>query len=319
MSELPVLSVIVPCLNEEENISKTTTRLIEILNDLVKNHEISNKSFIFYVDDGSTDKTWDVISEYSKKYPEQVKGVKFSRNFGNQKAILAGLLESDKYNTDCFITIDADLQQDETKMKEFVRKYKDGAKIVCGIRTDRNTDSWFKRNSALAFYKFMNLLGVNIKINHSDYRLVSKEIVQTLKTFPETNLFLRGIFNELGYKKDYVYFDVKPREIGKTKFTPFSLFALAISGITSFSLIPLRLVTLVGFLMSFGSFILGLSAFYDKYILHNTIPGYATTIVAVAFIGGIQILCLGVIAEYLGQLFQEVKSRPRYIIEKEID
>ena len=193
MSELPVLSVIVPCLNEEENIPKTTNRLMEVINDLVKNDEISNKSFIFYVDDGSTDKTWDVISENSEKYPEKVKGIKFSRNFGNQKAILAGLLESYKYSADCFITIDADLQQDETKMKEFVRKYKDGSKIVCGIRTDRNTDSWFKRNTALAFYKFMNLLGVNIKINHSDYRLVSKEVVQTLKAFPETNLFFRGI------------------------------------------------------------------------------------------------------------------------------
>ena len=319
MSELPVLSVIVPCLNEEDNIPKTTERLIVILKDLIKNNEISNKSFIFYVDDGSTDDTWRVISEYSEKYPEQVKGVKFSRNFGNQKAILAGLLESDKYNTDCFITIDADLQQDETKIKEFVRKYKNGAQIVCGIRTDRNTDGWFKRNSALAFYKIMNLLGVNIKINHSDYRLVGREVIQTLKTFPETNLFLRGIFNELGYKKDYVYFDVKPREIGDTKFTPFSLFSLAVSGITSFSLVPLRLVTLIGFLLSFGSFILGLTAFFDKYVMHNTVPGYATTIVAVSFIGGIQILCLGVIAEYLGQLFQEVKARPRYIVEKEIN
>ena len=319
MSELPVLSVIVPCLNEEDNIPKTTSRLVEILNDLVINNEISNKSFIFYVDDGSTDNTWNVISEYSEKYLGQVKGIKFSRNFGNQKAILAGLLESDKYEVDCFITIDADLQQDETKIKEFVRKYKDGSKIVCGIRTDRNTDGWFKRNSALAFYKFMNLLGVNIKINHSDYRLVGKEVVQTLKTFPETNLFLRGIFNELGYKKDYVYFAVKPREMGETKFTPFSLFSLAVSGITSFSLVPLRLVTLVGILMSFGSFILGVSAFIDKYIRHTAVPGYATTIVAVAFIGGIQILCLGVIAEYLGQLFQEVKARPRYIVEKEIN
>ena len=319
MSGLPVLSVIVPCLNEEDNISKTTNRLIEIINDLVSCDEISDKSFIFYVDDGSTDKTWDEIEKCSAEYNDRVKGLKFSRNFGNQKAILAGLLESKKYNADCFITIDADLQQDETKIKEFVQKYKEGAQIVCGIRTDRNTDGLFKKYTALTFYKLMNILGVNIKINHSDYRLVSKEVVQTLKTFPETNLFLRGIFNELGYKKDYVYFDVKPREIGETKFTPFSLFALAISGITSFSLVPLRLVTLIGFLMSFGSFILGVSAFIDKYIRHTAVPGYATTIVAVAFIGGIQILCLGVIAEYLGQLFQEVKSRPRYIIEKEID
>ncbi|MBQ8887385.1 MAG: glycosyltransferase family 2 protein [Candidatus Gastranaerophilales bacterium] len=319
MTKLPVLSVIVPCLNEEANIPIATQRLIEILDELIKNSEISEESFLFYVDDGSTDKTWEEIEKSSSEYKNRVKGLKFSRNFGNQKAILAGLLESLKHNTDCFITIDADLQQDETKIREFITKYKNGAKIVCGIRTDRDTDGFFKKYSALAFYKLMNMLGVNIKINHSDYRLVSREVVETLNTFPETNLFLRGIFNELGYKKDYVYFDVKPREIGKTKFTSFSLFALAISGITSFSLVPLRLVTLIGFLMSFGSFILGVSAFIDKYIRHTAVPGYATTVVSVAFIGGIQILCLGIIAEYLGQLFQEVKARPRYIVEKDID
>ena len=319
MTKLPVLSVIVPCFNEEENISVTTKKLIEILDELVQNAEISEESFLFYVDDGSSDKTWEEIEKSRSEYKNRVKGLKFSRNFGNQKAILAGLLEAFKYNVDCFITIDADLQQDERKIKEFIHKYKEGAQIVCGIRTDRDTDGLFKKYSALAFYKLMNILGVNIKINHSDYRLVSREVVETLNTFSETNLFLRGIFNELGYKKDYVYFDVKPREIGKTKFTPFSLFALAISGITSFSLVPLRLVTLVGFLMSFFSFFIGLSAMFEYLVFHNTVPGWATIVFCVGFVGGIQILCLGIIAEYLGQLFQEVKARPRYIVEKEID
>lgn len=319
MSELPILSVIVPCLNEEDSIPSTTGRLLEILEKLVQNNEINEKSFIFYVDDGSSDKTWDVIEKLNMENLQKIRGIKFSRNFGNQKAILAGLTESSKYNADCCITIDADLQQDETKMGEFVQKYKEGAQIVCGIRNDRNTDGFFKKYSALAFYKLMNLLGVNIKINHSDYRLVGAEALKTLSQFQETNLFLRGMFNELGYKKDYVYFDVKPRKIGKTKFTPFSLFSLAISGITSFSLIPLRMVTFIGFLISFVSFIIGISAFIDKYIRHNAVPGYATTIVTLAFIGGIQILCLGIIAEYLGQLFQEVKARPRYIIEKTAD
>lgn len=319
MSELPILSIIVPCLNEEDSIPSTTSRLLEILEKLVQNNEINEKSFIFYVEDGSSDKTWEIIEKYSLENPQKIRGIKFSRNFGNQKAILAGLTEASKYNVDCCITIDADLQQDETKISEFVQKYKEGAQIVCGIRNDRNTDGFFKKYSALAFYKLMNLLGVNIKVNHSDYRLVGAEALKTLAQFQETNLFLRGMFNELGYKKEYVYFDVKPRKIGKTKFTPFSLISLAISGITSFSLIPLRMVTFIGFLISFASFIIGISAFIDKYIRHNTVPGYATTIVTLAFIGGIQILCLGVIAEYLGQLFQEVKSRPRYIIEKTID
>lgn len=319
MSEKPILSIIVPCLNEEESIPSTTKRLIEILSELISDNVISEKSFIFYVDDGSNDKTWDVISQVSVENQNKVKGIKFSRNFGNQKAILAGLTESLKFEPDCFITIDADLQQDETKIKEFVLKYKEGSQIVCGIRNDRKTDGFFKKYSALAFYKLMNLMGVNIKMNHSDYRLIGSDAAKALAQYKETNLFLRGVFQELGFKKEYVYFDVKPRKIGTSKFTPFSLLMLAISGITSFSLVPLRLVTCIGFVMSILSFLLGLSAVYDHFIRQNTVPGWATIVVCVGFVGGIQILCLGIIAEYLGQLFQETKARPRYIVEKTID
>ena len=319
MSEKPILSIIVPCLNEEESIPSTTKRLLEILDELVNDNVISDKSFIFYVDDGSSDKTWDVMSQVSVENPSKVKGIKFSRNFGNQKAILAGLIEARKYSPDCFITIDADLQQDETKIKEFVLKYKEGSQIVCGIRNDRKTDGFFKKYTALAFYKLMNLMGVNIKMNHSDYRLIGSEAANALAEYKETNLFLRGVFQELGFKKEYVYFDVKPRKIGTSKFTPFSLLMLALSGITSFSLVPLRMVTCIGFIMSILSFLLGLSAVYDHFIRQNTVPGWATIVVCVGFVGGIQILCLGIIAEYLGQLFQETKARPRYIVEKTID
>ncbi len=319
MLDMPVLSIIVPCYNEEDCIPSTTKRLIEIMDELISDNVISEKSYIFYVDDGSTDKTWEIIDKYAQINPQRVRGVKFSRNFGNQKAILAGLTESRKYFPDCLVTIDADLQQDETKIREFVQKYKEGAQIVCGIRNDRNTDGFFKKYSALAFYKFMNILGVKIKMNHSDYRLIGSEAAEALARFKETNLFLRGMFQELGFKKEYVYFDVKPREIGVSKFTPLSLLTLALSGITSFSLVPLRFVTFVGFLMSVFSFVIGLSAVYDHFIRQNTVPGWATIVVCVGFVGGIQILCLGVIAEYLGQLFQETKARPRYIIEKIID
>ena len=318
MSELPILSVIVPCLNEEDCIPSTTVRLFEILDELVKENIISNESFILYVDDGSKDATWSILEKYNNEYSGRVKAVKFSRNFGNQKAILAGLMESLKYNADCMISIDADLQQDEEKIKEFVLKYKEGTQIVCGVRNDRKTDGFFKKYSALAFYKLMNILGVNIQINHSDYRLVGAEAVKALACFKETNLFLRGMFNELGFKKEYVYFDVKPRKIGTSKFTPFSLFLLAISGITSFSLIPLRIVSFVGFIMAFLSFCVGLSAIFDKIFHTNVVPGWATIVVIIGFFSGIQILCLGVIAEYLGQLFQEVKARPRYLIEKSV-
>ena len=319
MSELPILSVIVPCLNEEECIPSTTLRLLEILDGLSDDGLISDKSFVFYVDDGSIDKTWDIVDNLNKEYPNRVRAIKFSRNFGNQKAILAGLLESYEYSADCFITIDADLQQDENKIREFIQKYREGAQIVCGIRNDRKTDNFFKKYTALAFYKLMNILGVNIKINHSDYRLVSSEVVKTLSQFRETNLFLRGMFNELGFKKEYVYFDVKPRMMGQSKFTPFSLFVLAVSGITSFSLVPLRIVSFVGFFMALFSFLVGISAIIDRIYQTHVVPGWATIVVAIGFFSGVQILCLGVIAEYLGQLFQEVKARPRYIVEKKLD
>ncbi|HIS88295.1 TPA: glycosyltransferase [Candidatus Avigastranaerophilus faecigallinarum] len=316
---LPVLAIVVPCLNEEECISSTILRLIEILFDLESKGEIDKESFVFFVNDGSSDSTWNIIEKYNKETNGKIKGISFSRNFGNQKAILAGLFEASSYNADCFISIDADLQQDETKISEFIKKYKKGSQIVAGIRNDRNADGIFKKYTALSFYKIMNLLGVKIKVNHSDYRLVSKQVVDALKKFPETNLFLRGIFNDIGFDTDYVYFDVKARKYGKTKFTPISLFSLAISGITSSSIIPLRIVTFIGFMMSLLSFILGFSAFIDKLIRHSAVPGWATIVAAIGFISGVQILCMGIIAEYLGQLFQEVKSRPRYIIEKRVN
>ena len=315
---LPILAIVVPCLNEEECICSTAERLLEILNQMENNEEISKDSFILFVDDGSEDSTWELIEKYHKTTKGKIKGISFSRNFGNQKAILAGLLESSKYNADCYISIDADLQQDETKIPEFIYKYKDGAQIVLGIRKDRSTDGFFKRYTAVSFYKIMNILGVKIKVNHSDYRLVSRQVVEALKEFSETNLFLRGIFNDLGFNKDYVYFDVKARKAGETKFTPISLLSLAISGITSFSIVPLRIVTLIGFLMSFIRFIIGINAFIDKIIRHIAVPGWATIVVAIGFISGVQILCMGIMAEYIGQLFQEVKARPRYIIEKKV-
>lgn len=314
----PSLAIIIPTLNEELCINSTTNRLLEILDKLIEEKVVSEKSFLFYIDDGSTDNGWSLIEKYNEETSGRVKGIKFSRNFGNQKAIIAGLLEAKKYNADCYISIDADLQQDETKISEFIEKYKNGAQIVLGIRNNRKTDNFFKKSTALAFYKLMNLLGVHIRPNHSDYRLISREVIEVLATFKETNIFLRGIFSELGFKKDYVYFDVKERKYGTTKFSAFSLYSLAMSGITSFSIIPLRIVTIIGLIMSLSSFLLGLCTIYDKIIGKELIPGWATIVVAIGFTSGIQILCLGIMAEYLGQLFQEVKARPRYIIEKEL-
>ena len=315
--EQPTLAIVIPCYNEEECIDKTTERLLEVLSDLKNKNEISANSFIFCVDDGSKDRTWEIIKKYNKETNGKVKGISFSRNFGNQKAILAGLFEAEKYGADCYITIDADLQQDENKIPEFLQKFGNGAQIVCGVKKNRKVDGFLKKNTAFVFYRLMNSIGVNIKINHSDYRLVSKRIVDVLKTYPETNLFLRGIFNELGFKQDYVYFDVKERFAGKTKYTLCSLVRLALEGITSFSIAPLRFVTFIGFLMAALSFLGGIETIIAKYFGEFMVPGWATIMVATGFIGGIQIFCIGVIGEYVGQLFQEVKARPRYIIEDE--
>ena len=314
----PKLALVIPCYNEEEVIETTVNRLLEVLEDLSDKHVISNDSFIYLVNDGSKDSTWQKISNLHNLHPKKIKALNFTRNFGNQRAILAGLMEVRKYDIDCCITLDADLQQDENKIVEFVEKYKNGAQIVCGIRNDRNTDGFLKRHSALAFYKMMNMLGVKIKANHSDYRLTSKKVLDILSEYKEVNLFLRGIFYEFGYKTEYVYFDVKPRFAGTSKFSAWDLFSLAAKGITSFSIVPLRTVTCLGMLISLCSFLLSVNVIWEK--LHNTytLPGWATIVVAISFIGGIQILCIGVIGEYLGQLFQEVKSRPRYIIETEL-
>lgn len=317
--QVPILAIIIPCYNEEEAIESTLNTLINYLKELSERNLVSDKSFLYLVDDGSKDKTFSILEKWHKETPEKVRVLKFSKNFGNQKAILAGMLEVRKYNIDCAVTIDADLQQDERTIEKFLEEYHKGFQIVCGIRNDRKTDSFFKKYTALAFYKIINLLGVDIEPNHSDFRLVTKEVLDVLSNYREVNLFLRGIFQEFGFKKQYVYFDVRPRMQGQSKFNFFSLMTLALQGITSFSIIPLRFVSITGFIIFFTSVILALHTLYEKIATQNTVSGWATIVIALATIGGLQILCIGIIGEYLGQLFQEVKARPRYIVEKELD
>ncbi|MDD3236851.1 MAG: glycosyltransferase family 2 protein [Candidatus Gastranaerophilales bacterium] len=314
----PKLALVIPCYNEEEVIETTVKRLLEVMETLSGESCISAESFVYLVNDGSKDATWNIIQKLHSAYPDKVKAINFTRNFGNQRAILAGLLEVKKHGIDCCITLDADLQQDENKIKDFVEKYKGGAQIVCGIRNDRKTDGFMKKHTAQAFYKIMNMLGVKIKPNHSDFRLTSSQVLDILGDYREVNLFLRGIFYEFGYKTEYVYFDVKPRFAGTSKYSAWDLFSLAAKGITSFSVVPLRMVTFVGFIISLFSFILCLSVVYEKLSSSYTLPGWSTIVAAITFIGGIQILSIGIIGEYLGQLFQEVKARPRYIIETEL-
>ena len=227
-------------------------------------------------------------------------------------------MEIRKFDFDCCVTIDADLQQDETKIKDFVEKYTKGYEIVYGVRNDRKSDSLFKKVTATMFYKLMNILGAKTCPNHSEYRLTSRRVIDIISDYHEKNIFLRGIFQDIGLKTAYVNFNVKKREAGESKFSLFDLISLALQGITSFSIVPLRLVTFTGLFMAICSFVLGLSVIYERLFNDNVVPGWATIVCTVAFIGGIQILCLGIIGEYMGQLFIEMKSRPRYLIEEEL-
>lgn len=311
------LAIIIPCFNEELLIESTVKSLFEVIDSLIAKEKISPQSFIYLVDDGSKDKTWSIIEKLHNQN-HLVKGVRFVKNYGNQKALMAGLLGVREIGCDAVVSIDADLQQDQWAIEAFIDRFHEGYDIVSGIRNGRETDSLFKKYTALFFYKLMNLLGAKIPVNHSDYRLVSKRALDILSQYGEKQLFLRGFFHEIGLKTAYVKFDVKPRMLGKSKFNFLSLLGLALNGITSFSIIPLRIIAVLGFFMALFSFGLGLQVLYEKIFLNSTPKGWATQVVMLAFFGGIQIFCLGIIGEYLGQVYREVKARPRYIKDIEL-
>lgn len=311
------LAVIVPCFNEELCVEQTAKRLLEVLLMLINKGKIANDSYLYFIDDGSTDKTWDII-EYLHAQTPMVKGKKFIRNYGNQKAIVAGLEGVRNIGCDCVVSIDADLQQDELAIERFVDEYVKGFDVVLGIRNNRKTDGFIKKTTAVMFYKLMNILGAKIPVNHSDYRLVSKKALDVMNLYPEKDLFLRGFFYEVGLKTTTINFDVKPRMAGTSKFNLMSLMALALNGITSFSIVPLRIIAVLGFIMFVLSIIVGLETIYEKIFLGDSPNGYATMIIMLTFFGGLQIFCLGVIGEYVGQVYREVKARPRYITDKEL-
>ena len=312
------LAIIIPCFNEEAVIRSTVETLLSVMDGIIIKGKISDDSYIYLIDDGSRDKSWDVIEHLKEIYGERIKGTKFIRNYGNQKALIAGLLGVREIGCDCVISIDADLQQDENSIETFIDEFHKGAEIVSGIRNNRKTDSLFKKTTALCFYKLMNILGVKIPPNHSDFRLVSKKGLDILAQYQEEGLFLRGFFHEIGLKTAYVHFDVKPRMVGKSKFNFFSLTSLALNGITAFSIVPLRIIAAIGFITVIGSILLTLEVLYEKFFLHDAPSGWATLVILLAFFGGLQIFCIGIIGEYLGQIFNEVKARPRYIKEKEL-
>jgi glycosyltransferase involved in cell wall biosynthesis len=315
-SDLPVLSIVVPCFNEEAGLAETIKKLNGVLGELTDNRLISSQSFLYFIDDGSTDKTWNVIAA-SKSNNTKIYGIRLSRNFGHQNAILAGI-SSVSDRCDLSITIDADLQQDPSAIAAFIAEYSNGADIVFGVRKDRIRDSAIKKTTASIFYRLMLLLGVRIIPNHADYRLLNRKAMKALLRYPEYNLFLRAITVELGFKQAIVLFDVVDRVAGQSKYTLHKMFALAINGITSFSVAPLRLIAVLGAVIFSISTAMGLYVLYKALFSQDIVPGWASTVLPIYFIGGIQILCLGIIGEYIAQILMITKNRPRFIIDEEL-
>jgi len=314
--KIPKLALVLPVYNEEEVLLETISRLTVVLGDLILKNLISEDSFMIFVDDGSKDKTWELM-EQSAQFNKFVKCIKLSRNQGHQNALLAGM-EYVVDKCDCMISLDADLQQDENSIEDFLEKYLGGSEVVLGIRNDRKSDGFFKKMTALGFYNIMQAMGVNIVKNHADYRLLSNRANKSLMRFEEVNLFLRGMIPLVGFKTEFVYFDVKDRFAGKSKYTLSKMLGFAIDGITSFSIAPLRIISVIGFLVFFLSMVMGLYVFGAYLFTNNAVPGWASTVLPIYFIGGIQILSLGIIGEYIGKIYKETKKRPRYFIEKEI-
>ena len=309
----PKLWLIIPCYNEEKTLELTMPALKSQLSSMVQAGQISHASKIVLIDDGSKDQTWHHIKQQCVT-DSMFQGIKLSRNQGHQNALLAGMMYACE-KCDCIVSMDADLQDDIHVLPEFIEKYKQGYEVVYGVRNNRDTDSGFKKNTASLFYKLMNLMGAETVDNHADYRLLSKKALLALKDYREVNLFLRGIVPLIGFKSTKVFYKRKKRAAGKTKYPLRKMLCFAIDGITSFSVKPLRLISFLGILCSALS-IVGLLYALISYFLNITVPGWTATVCSIWFLGGIQLLCLGVVGEYIGKIFSEVKQRPRYIIEE---
>lgn len=308
------LAIVVPCFNEEEVLSTTVDYLTKLISQLVAEGLINPDSTITFVDDGSKDKTWSLIENAARKNC-LIHGIKLSGNRGHQNALIAGLMSS---NGDAVITVDADLQDDLSAIRDMVVKYKDGAEIVYGIRIHRGTDTIFKRISAEGYYRLLRLLGINIIFNHADYRLMSRAAIKALEQYGEVNMFLRGIIPQLGFNIASVYYKRAERFAGKSKYPISKMFTLAWDGLTSFSTLPLRWITILGFMLSIFSFAIGGWALIERLFFNGSVPGWASTVIPMYFLGGIQLLCFGIIGEYVAKIYSETKHRPRYIIEKTI-
>ncbi|MGF9892998.1 glycosyltransferase family 2 protein [Priestia megaterium] len=309
---LPLVTIVVPCYNEQEVLKNTITQLSSVLDDLRKEELISAHSKILFVDDGSKDRTWSLIAMEST-INSYVTGLKLSCNVGHQKALLAGL-EKAKSKSDCVISIDADLQDDVSVIRNFILKYHEGDEIVYGVRDSRETDTFFKRNTALCFYRFMQKLNINLVYNHADYRLMSKRAIEELSRYKEADLFLRGIVPLIGFKSSKVTYNRKERLAGETKYPLKKMVSFAFNGLTSFSVVPIRAFTFLGCVLFFISVMTGCYAFIQK-LLGNTSIGWTSLIISIWLLGAIQLISIGVVGEYIGKIFMEVKKRPPYAVD----
>ena len=312
MEKPEILYMVVPCYNEEEVLSETAVQLKEKYTSLMERKLISPESRVVFVNDGSKDKTWEIIQELHRNEPKFFSGINLAHNSGHQNAVLAGLMTV-KEICDMAITMDADLQDDINTIDAMVEKYYEGNQVVYGVRSARDTDTFFKKFTAEGFYKFMSVMGADVVYNHADFRLMSKRVLQELANFKEVNLFLRGMIPIIGFQSCSVYYERHERFAGESKYPLKKMLSFAVNGITSFSTKPLKLMTALGFIMSAVSICAFIWAFIAK-IGGFSEHGWSSTMCSIWLIGGLQLLCLGIIGEYIGKIYAEVKQRPRYIV-----
>ncbi len=316
MKENCVIYIVVPCYNEEEVLPETTRQLMPLLEDLMVQGKISRKSRILYVNDGSKDGTWQIISRLYREH-EMVSGVNLSRNRGHQNAVLAGLMYA-KECCDAAITMDADLQDDINAINEMVDKFRGGMDVVYGVRSSRRTDTFFKKFTAEGFYRLMEWMGVDIIFNHADYRLMSRRVLHQLEDYREVNLFLRGIVPLIGYPSDQVYYERQERFAGESKYPLRKMLSFAFDGITSFSIKPIRFILSLGTLIFIVSIAILIYSVI-RHIIGATVLGWSSLMVSIWALGGLQLLAIGVIGEYIGKIYLDTKGRPRFAVQDVLD
>lgn len=314
--DTPICYIVVPCYNEEAVLPTSAQAFTQKIQTLVTQNKIAPHSKVLFVDDGSTDHTWNIISSLHQENPF-ITGLKLAHNAGHQNALLAGLMTA-RQNADVVASFDADLQDDINVLDQFIEKYKQGSQIVFGVRSSRDTDSFFKKQSAQWFYKLMSAIGIQLVYNHADCRLMSRQALEALADFQETNLFLRGIIAQLGFKTDTAYYARTKRAAGKGKYPLKKMLLFAWEGLTSFSMFPIRLITLLGLVMSALSLVVFCYFLIGK-LFGSPIPGYASLICSIWLLGGLQLFAISIVGEYIGKTYIETKRRPRYIIETNLN